>query len=342
MECRNCTFQNTPGLALCVRCQSRLDLSGVDYLPPRAHGGAAWRGLKRRLRTWANRADEQIDRAAKRVRAACHPDVDWGALAWSIIPGLGHLRLGQRVTGLSFLVLWCLLLLIALGNVGTTLGWLLGAAALGLHCTVVALLLGRPLAEQPIIRRVQVGFLTYLVLVGCVYGPLLLASRQIIRLVPLQGIRANGLLANGDVIVCTGDWTRPRAFKLGELVVYHLRRMNRGNVLVAEGLGVDRIVGLPGEVISWDGTDLHITGGQQQRSMPVGALSDVPPFSLAIGPHQYAIIPTVLNWHVQGNRAVVGGMFAAATCVEEDDIAGRAWWRLRPWGRFGPLGGEAE
>lgn len=342
MECRNCSFQNTPGLALCVRCQSRLDLSGVDYLPPRARGSPAWRGLKWRVGTWAQRADEQIDRAAKRVHAAVHPDVEWGTLAWSVIPGLGHLRLGRRVTGWSFFVLWCLALLLALANAGTALGWLLVAVALGFHCTVVALLLARPLAEVSLIRRLQVGLLTYLVLVGCVYGPLLLAGRQIVRVVPMQGIRPNGLLANGDVIACTGNWTRPRAFELGDVVVYHVRGMNRGNVRVMEGLGVDRIVGLPGETISWDGNELHITGAQQQRRMPLGELSGVPAFDLTIGPHQFAIIPSVLQWYVHGNPVALGPMVAATACVEEEDIVGQALWRLRPWAGFGPLGDGAE
>src|SRR5215470_12661603 len=47
MECPNCSFQNMPGQVNCVRCQSRLNLATVDYLPPRAGDRALTRGIRR-------------------------------------------------------------------------------------------------------------------------------------------------------------------------------------------------------------------------------------------------------------------------------------------------------
>ena len=78
--------------------------------------------------------------------AQLHPDVDWPAVAWSILPGLGHLRLGHRTVGAVLAAVWLSLLALAGANIGTGRAWLLGVAAIGFHCIVISLLLAPALS----------------------------------------------------------------------------------------------------------------------------------------------------------------------------------------------------
>jgi hypothetical protein len=329
-------------MTTCVRCQSRLDFSDVDFLPPRARGVTAVRRVRWRFRSLLSRVAAQWSAMAARARAALHPDVNWSVLFWSILPGLGHVRRGRTRTGFAFLAIWSLLLVLAAANTGSSAAWLYAGAAVGFHCFVLSLLLAKALSEQPLGRRLQIGLVIYLVLVAFLYGPALLLSRQLFRLLPLNGVRHTEVIANGDVILYSGRWTTPNDFSPGDLVVYRIPAQGSGGVRIEGGWGLDRIVGLPGDRVSSDGSELRVNGMVQppERS-PVGGLSAMPAFELIVDRGEYAILPSTLNWRAQGAghavREMTDRMIVAVSRVRQEDLVGKAWWRLRPWDRFGPL-----
>ncbi len=347
MECPNCSFQNTPGMTTCVRCQSRLDFSDVYFLPPRARGSVKVRHVRRRLGASSFRLRERCSAATQWLDDQLHPDVDWPAVLWSIVPGLGHLRLGHRTVGLVALAAWLSLLVLAGANIATGRGWLFAILAIGLHCFVVSLLLAPALSQLPVRQRMLIGFVTYLALIATLYGPVTLVSRTCFRLIPIDGVRTTATLANGDIILCSGTWTTPRSFHPGDLVVYEIRGLNSQGVMIEPGLGLDRIVGLPGDRVTSDGHVLTVNGvALPPDRLPIGGLSSLPILDFVVGAGEYAILPSALNWRAHGPpqnvQRLTDRMIASTSRVREEDLLGRAWWRLRPWGRFGPLPGATH
>lgn len=343
MECPNCEFQNTPGTKTCVRCQSRLDFVAVDVVPPRAGRGLRWRRQAYRLRgRWRRRSDALVAFVSS-VGSAIHPDVDWSMIFWTVIPGLGHMRAGFRRTGGMFLALWCALLLLAVLLLGSGFAWLLGAAALGLHCMVYGLLLARPLAAETVGRRLITGVGVYLALLFGLYGPVLFICRNIVRIVPVNRVLPTEALRNGDVLVGGGRWLRPAEWRRGDLVFYRIESPTMAfaeHVVIQAGFGVDRIIGVGGDLVAYDGTDLTVNAQLVPADMmPIGGLRAMPAMSLRVEPGEVAVLPSALRWAARGPAAqgATERVIPAVARVREANLLSRLWWRLRPWSRFGEI-----
>ncbi len=285
---------------------------------------------------------DSLSVVSQRIAAALHPKVDWPALLWSIVPGLGHIRSGVRRIGLIVLAVWLALLVLMVANIGTGLGWFFGTAAIGWHCFVISLLLAVPLSEQPLGTRIQVGFLVYLVLIACMYGPVVLVGRACFRLMPIQGIRSTAVLANGDIVIRSSQWTTRGVYRPGDLVVYRIHGRALQGVVIGEGFGLDRIVGAPGDRVANHGGVLTVNGVTvPAERLPIGGLAGLPEFDFVVGDDEYAILLSTLIWAGQGGdaaqRALAHRMTLDTCRVRERDIVGRAYWRVRPWNRFGGL-----
>jgi hypothetical protein len=338
MECPNCSFQNTPGMRSCVRCQSRLDLAEVDFEPPRAGGAAALRGARARGRLWRYRAGETLDRLAARLRASVHPGINWAALLCSALPGGGQMCSGAQRAGAILLLCWCALLLLGLFSVGTARAWLFAAMALGLHSFAVGLVLARPLAAASLRLRLAVGMLVYVVLAGALYWPALRLAGGLVQVLPVQGVRDTESVARGDVFLCSGRWLRPE-LRRGDLVVYRIPAQGAGQVVIQSGQGVDRIIGLSGDRVEFDGERLLVNGEPVPEALqPVGGCGRIPHLSETVRDGCVMVFPSGLAWRTQGQaEAAVATMMKAASVVRLDDVDGRVWWRIRPWSRLGAV-----
>ncbi|MHC4218642.1 MAG: S26 family signal peptidase [Planctomycetota bacterium] len=339
MECPNCTFQNIPGTARCARCESRLDFDDVDYLPPRAGGGMALRRTWWRARSMSSSFEQWWATAASRARGALHPGVSWTTLLWSFIPGLGHLRQGHAWTGLLLLGIWTLLVILAVVFAGSGLSWLMASGAVGFHCLVVSLVMAPALRQMSFGQRLRTGLVIYLGLIVCLYGPAIFVGRGCFGVMPLSGLRGGEAVANGDVVLYSGRWLRPGSWHRGDLVVYRVRPYTAGNMVVRSGWGVDRIIGLPGDRVVYDGA-LTVNGADvPAQGLPIGGLTPLPELDMVLGPGEVAVLPSALALHAQGGDIdrLISRVVVAASRVREEDVAGHVWWRLRPWNRFGPL-----
>ncbi len=298
------------------------------------------RAVRASARRVSARLDERIAAAGDLARRALHPDVDWVTLAISILPGLGHAREGRRRTGAFLLGIWSVLILLVAAYAGSGFAWFLGAAALGFHCMVLSLLLAPALAGMTLGGRLRFGLLIYLALVLLLYGPAILVARGCVGVLPIHGIRAAAPLADGDVILYTGRWLRPARWMRGDLVVYRVHGAARSGVVVRSGFGVDRIIGVPGDRLSYHDGTLTVNGAPVPAAgMPIGGLVGFPEFDMSLDAGEYAVLPSALRWQAHGANvhAVIERLVILASRLSEEDLAGTAWWRLRPWGRFGPL-----
>lgn len=338
MECPNCTFQNAPGSPRCVRCQSVLQLAGVDVIPPRATPG--WAGVVQR-RTARSRREgaRSMARFGASLRRPWMRELSVSALAWSILPGLGHVRHNQRHAGFVILAAWTLLLVSALLMIGSARSWLLIFAAISLHSLAFSLLLAPVLQRMPFVRRALAGMGLYLALLGMIYYPIYAVASRTFRVLPVAWIHDSGDLREGDVLLYTSDWTRPEIWRRGDLVVVRIDPLQSGGTVMRGGYAVDRIVGLPGDTVSFKNGELLVNGeAPPPEAMPLRGLAGIPEFRAAVARGQYVVIPTSLRWNTAAeHRAAVRAMVQKASRVPDSHLLGRAFWRARPLGRAGRL-----
>jgi len=323
----------------CARCTGMLDFAGVAIDPPRAVGSRFTRSNRRRAR--AIRATVASRMSELRFRYAFHlnQDIPWGPLALSIIPGIGHIRLGFRAFGWIALSLWTLFIIASAAFCASPGGWLFYLAAVGWHCFVITALLSHALLNQPLLRRAGAGLLIYAVLHFALYYPATLLMAQIAVPVQLNAIRRMDALKPGDVILCSSAWTSPTTYQRGDIVYYFSGA--RGTAYsVAEGAGIDRIIGLPGDTVAISKGHITVNGAELSPSeMPLGPVATLPDLTLTVTEGSYVILPSTFETYRGGivpedqARQVYGGV----AVVSERMVLGRAVMRIRPWSRIGRL-----
>lgn len=337
MECPNCSFQNAPGSPCCARCRTSLQLAGVDIIPPRAA-----RTIGSRVRQRAARSQRRVgDRARQFARGFRRPwmdDVSLASIAWSIVPGMGHIRGNHAVVGSVLLGMWIALLLVAAGTLGRPVSWMLAFGAISVHSLAITLLLTPVLQRLPAMRRMFLGFALYGVLFLGIYLPLLRISTRCMRVLPVSGIREGLSIQNGDTLLRTSTWTRPEKFGRGDLVAFEIAPVNGSGVVVRGGIGVDRIVGTPGDHVVFADGILTINGRPcDAEHATLGKLDDVPTLDVTLGEEEYLILPTSLQWYRHGTplQAAVDDVARQVARVPEFRVLGRVFWRANPLGRMG-------
>jgi hypothetical protein len=181
----------------------------------------------------------------------------------------------------------------------------------------------------------------YLVLVSCIYAPAIAGVRRCARLVPLAGVRSTQEVGEGDVLVSSGPWTAPRRYARGDLVVYRIHGGAMGGQ-VRSGWGVDRIIGIPGDRVTFDGQTLRVNGAAVPPAMlPLAGTADIGALDLELPRGTFYIFPSLLDAEVHGpaaaGRQLRVRMLGALSPVRQADVYGKVVWRLRPWRRFGPM-----
>lgn len=345
MECPNCAFQNAPGTPACLRCRSVMDLSGVDVLPPRAADATVALRARRRLARWGESADRRSNELLRTLRVP-NPDArSWTAVGCSIVPGLGSVRTGNRALGWTLMSIWGAMLLLWLLTVGSGISWLFLGTAISVHSTAFLLLFSGAMQDRWIVIRMLTGFAVYALVATVIYAPMGFAIGRLVRVLPAVDVRADGAVRDGDVLLYSGAWTRPEHFARGDIVVFAIPERAAGGAQLRAGLGVDRILGRPGERVTWrkegDRFVLRIDGAVQPSSMhPIGGLKGVEEFEMVAWPGHYILFPTSIAANDSRSAGYMSRIARDLSQVAEDDIVGRVELRLRPWRRFGPIGLE--
>ncbi len=335
MECPNCTFQNTPGLPVCVRCQSRLDLGDISIEPPRASSSAVLRAGARasyHARLSLSTAFLNFTSSARNLIPA---HLSLSALLWSIVPGLGQFRSGHRLMGRLIAFTWLILMLLAALNIGGAMGYFFALAAIGLHCFAVSLILAPCMQGSSLLLRAFTGLLTWCVLVGTLYYPATLLSRQCFMLIPVDAIRRSALVKSGDVLVSTGQWTNPDAYHRGDIVYYRIDPLSVPGAYVTAGAGIERIVGLPGDHVRVQAGHVFVNGVEVPSATALLAdAAAFPDFEVHATTQEYVIIPSLANWYRHGQVPNVAKLLVGVSRVPLSRIEGRVFFRVRPWSRI--------
>jgi len=237
---------------------------------------------------------------------------------------------------------WTILLLLAALSFGTSLALPLGFAALSVHCLAFSLLLSGPMHKVGIAGRLMLGLGIYGALLLGLYHPAYSMVAHMVRVIPVQGVRTKTPFTNGDVLLYTGEWTRPDAWQRGDLVVFEIRNTRQANTIIQSGFGVDRIVGLPGDHVRVEGRTLFVNDEEQpEETSPVLGTAGLPPMSLVAAEGEYIVLPTSLRWRTHGQaQPLVQSMIETVGRVPESRLLGTVLWRVRPWSRFGRVDDE--
>ncbi len=339
MRCVNCDFENMPGMAICVRCQSVLLADDVLVAPPRA---SAWRlrtAVSRRWHGLGTAIRSAWDRRPVRVPVSL-TCVHWEAVFWSLVPGVGHIKFGGKFLGWLLLTSWLLLLLLSVLAIGLPWGMWLLAGAVFVHTYSLLAFLGGELATYSILSRLLIGLVAFLMLRTVVYDSTRWVGRQFYTPVQLNGMASGELLQDGDVVLCQGNWTRPERFERGDVVMYEIRPSRGGGVIIHRGFNVDRIVGMPGDLVDVVKGQLLVNGapipdGQEPLG---GGPRHVSQWSFQLRGGEYLIVPSrvpALVLNLANERVDLA--IERVSRVREEQIRGRVVLRLHPWSRFGHI-----
>ncbi len=341
MQCWNCDFENFPGAQACARCASSLELGHVDVTPPRAarlHTATKLTRVGNRLRA------KLPDLAAlwRRTRILTPEPVDWRALAWSLIPGLGHIKTRRLRLGMILLPAWIVMFVITLATVG--LSWnsypLTGMVAI--HAVAFLSLFAANIAYEGILMRSLFGLVVFVGVRLLLYNPVISLGAQFLTVVHVDTTRHGAVVAADDALLCEGAWMRPATFRRGDIVLYRIEDFQEAGFIVRRGMGVNRIVGVPGDHVKLSDGALLVNGvPPEEDEMPFGGR--VPPndLNLQLGPRSYVVFTTFSRLNAfrgaRGRNRPPASLFRHLSVVRQDNIVGRVVVRLRPFSRFGRL-----
>ena len=339
MQCWNCGFENVPDAPACGRCASRLNLDGVSVEPPRAdglHTATHVRRVGHRLRAVAN----ELGVVWRKVRVVVPEPLDSRALAWSFIPGLGHLKTDRRPRGRLLLSMW--LIVLALAIVGAATPWapyLLGGLV-AIHSFAIVSLFAANLAYESLAMRGAFGLLVYLGLNFFAYLPVIWFCSGFLVVLRITGAPLGAAVETGDGLLCVGRWLQPAAFAIGDVVLYRIEGMQEEGLIIQPGINVDRVMGCPGDRIQYEGGTLLVNGAPpEEGARPLGRLPSFGAFDVQLGPHEYAIFTSIQARnpyaHLPRNRHWPDHVVRHLTVVARDDILERVMVRVYPLSRFG-------
>lgn len=261
----------------------------------------------------------------------------------SIIPGLAHLRNGHKLAGGALLGTWLAALLTSLLTIGGGFSQFCFTFACVVHSFAIIAILGENLGYERLPIRILAGLAVFSGVWWLAYRPVTWVATQLYQPLLIEGLTPTPVLTNGDVILYEGPWRRSGSFKRGDIVVYKVNAQaaGRGTYQFAtlDGLGIDRIIGLPGERIQIESDRCLVNGAQVDQAVaPLARFprlwTDGLDVELASG--EYLIIPSTLNI-----PTAIGGqatpMFSQLARVAASNVMGRVVFRPRPFSKFGSL-----
>lgn len=339
MQCVSCGFENIPGIANCVRCQSLMNFDSIAIEPPRA-SGAFWPAS---LRRWWIRADQFVIDTANAIRAGWRwtpPDDFWQALKGNVLPGLSLAVRQKSLRGWVFLLVWTVVLLITLSSIATgSFAFWIAILAFIHTAAIVSFMQPGPLIEQVRIRAFM-GIVVFLGVRFVAYGAVGVFASHFYSPFHVQGVLTSDEIRDGDGLLYKGDWLSKKPFQRGDIVLVRIQQGYYGNgfgpYAYVDGYAIDRIVALPNETVATDGHRLLINGKEQTDILPLGGVGNMGRFSMHLGPSEYAVFPSRLPLAINGNVDV--GAFIQPMCrIRKENILGQVVFRLHPFSRFGKV-----
>jgi hypothetical protein len=351
VECRRCHFQNLPGTERCVQCGALLvALETLSVVPPRSHQSPRARGFSYALRSffsWRPLIDRlaTLGRAIARVQnesqllARSLADLG-GALVASLVPGLGHWRLGQRRR--AALIFWGWLVLLVLGVLQAS-GWLV-ASAVSVHVfSVVDILYAH--RQTTVWQRFLVSLLLFLVLLVAVYVPAGFLLRQLafVGWIPENAVELTAE-AHRQVLVAFTPLGRR---DVGDVVLYRAAGGRFGvaglrhlAIVVRQGVNVARVLGVAGDTVSFSGGAVRVNGVLTEGSL-VQALfggdrgsGGLDGYEFGVPTGHVFVIPQVIVWPAGAANSLEAAkaVLSNSCVVNEYDILGEGFLVLRPLG----------
>lgn len=226
------------------------------------------------------------------------------------MPALGFAVAGRpRVAGLAFAVyaLAAVSLLLFLGFEGADLA---GGILVGTHCLGAAYFLNRHPRLTTWRLRIGAALATIFCLLAFVYVP---AARMLQRVAyPLH-------TPAGPIII--DPRTSVGAIQREDVVAFHIARAANGNVAVRDGISLERVLGLPGDVIRFGQEEFTLNGEVHPRQPGMPGAGE---WVVADG-HRFIWTPPRFlpqNPNASGTELLMG-----VAMVPEERIIGKAFER---------------
>jgi hypothetical protein len=339
MQCRNCQFENMPGVPVCGRCGTSLRLATavLDVHPPRA---TPWRKTLRRFlptrRNYPRPVDTPRDLQQQGGLFAWRnlrlPLPEWRLVWRLIVPGWAHFASGQVYRGQLFLRIYLALLVSGLLLAGTTLGSILLGLAFSAHASAALDILYQYWGEW---RTRIVGAAAVMAVLGVVlYWP---AGWFVTRFADPQVLgEVAAPFQEGDTILCN-RWAYLRSSpKVGDVVRYEIPDAGmrnlpgiQGNVRIRHGDGIDRILAEPGDEVRWADGQL-VVNGEASPWKPLNP-ERVPPLSFTVPGGCYLILPSVVPFFTSQTAV---SLWRTLSLVPASNIAGKVYVRHQPLWRL--------
>jgi len=268
--------------------------------------------------------------------------IDRRALAWSFVPGLGHLKTGRPAWGRVLLPAWVVFLMLTILTVGTHWSRYMLAGMIAVHALALVTLFAANLAWERLIVRALFGMVVFLTLNFLVYEPGVWFSSRFLVAVPIARSPEGGAVARGDGLLCEGPWIRPDAYQRGDVVLYAINDISFRELVIRGGHGVNRVVGIPGDrVVRHDGT-LTVNGEAPVAEFaPLGRIPAIGDLDVTLGPSEYAVFTNVERVGLiplRHGRLAADTLTRHLSVVNYYDIRGRVLLRIRPFSRLGRIG----
>jgi len=347
MQCWSCGFENIPGLRACARCASALSLEGINVEPPRSsllHLATRMGRASNRVKSafpYCARFIDWITRPFPKLASFLMGLRPWRIVLWAFIPGLAQIKTRRLRSGWAILSIWLVLLLLTIASIGTEWTWYLVSALVLTHAVSVAALLAEHLAFEGLLIRALFGICLFFTLSYFLYQPIAWFLGRFYQ--PLVMPRQSGaIFSAGDGIICQGPWRRPQHFARGDLVVYVVRSYQRAGFYVPEGLGLDRVVGAPGDHIQIQDGRVLVNGAEPQNAArPLGPVpARFADLDVQLEADQYLIVPSNFGWghyDIPQQQRWPWDLARQLTVIPYEDVVGRAILRVHPLLRFGRI-----
>ena len=337
MRCRQCDFENMPGLDRCFKCGSVLTTVGeaIEIEPPRMR--------------WWKKPGRDIMRLARRsgiIRPIVIPqwargavDDEYLGIYISIIPGLGHVIKKQWRDAMILVGIWIVLVLTAVFFFGMSAGMFFTGTAIALHAWM-ALSCSYMRVEKDILRRMMAMVVVCLILAVVYVFTWRLATNNYVT-----GFSAMDF---GGQKVKTGDLVIGRRIERvkskvqnGDLVLAGMNTLGRGDRRFFRGgqsISVGQVIGSGLDMVGIKNQRYYINGQVlDPNSYPVPSWLRNVDVSFNIPPGRYFVSSA---YTISGRNVENIADYAQAVCImDANDLAARVFMRWLPLSRRGLIKG---
>jgi hypothetical protein len=254
-----------------------------------------------------------------------------------MVPGWAHLYSGFRIRGLIFLGAYLVLLVFGLSQWGTGFGSMLLGLAFSVHASsIIDILLRQGTVRFP--RMLATAAFVFAGLSILIYFP---AGQVLMQVAAPIEYRADNAPFQRLDVVLVNHWafalTNPRR---GDVVFFNPISFSRRRLgpqllhiqqAVEEDQVIDRLIGLPGDQVVWDGAKLTINGTAVSWS-PLRPERLPQHLAVSVPKERYLIFPTTSIW--AADSGTPESYWKSASLISRNDILGGVYLRLSPITRF--------